>query len=71
MLSSFQDPANHSVPILDTFVDPQDNSISYIVMPFLQPVDYPPFFVVEEILNFADQILEVTTSAPLSKFNPS
>jgi len=40
-------------------------------MPFLRDIDYPPFYVVEEILNFADQILEVTTSAPLSKFNPS
>lgn len=58
MLRSYQDPTNHTVPILDVFADTQDDSISYIVMPFLQPVDDPPFYVIEEILNFADQILE-------------
>ena len=61
MLSSNQDLANHSVPILDIFADTQDDSITYIVMPFLRPVDSPPFYVIEEILDFADQILEVTT----------
>jgi len=67
MLSSYQDPTNHSVPILDIFADTQDDSISYIVMPFLRPVDDPPFYVTEEILNFADQILEVTTFVLLSQ----
>ena len=71
MLSSCQDQANHSVPILDIFVDTQDDSISYIVMPFLRPIDQPPFYAIEEILNFADQILEVTIFVPLSKFNTS
>jgi serine/threonine protein kinase len=60
MLGSFKDPANHSVPILDTFVDDTDNSISYIVMPFLRLVDEPPFYAMDEILDFADQILEVS-----------
>ena len=67
MLSYPQDPANHSVPILDIFADTQDDSISYIVMPFLRPVDEPPFYVIEEILDFADQILEVTTFVLLSQ----
>jgi hypothetical protein len=71
MLCSHQDPANHSVPILDTFVDAQDDSISYIVMPFLRPMDEPPFFAIEEILNFTDQILEVNIFSSLSKFDPS
>jgi len=66
MLSSYQDSTNHSVPILDIFTDTQDDSISYIVMPFLRPVDEPPFYAVEEILDFADQILEVTTFVPSS-----
>ena len=35
-------------------------------MPFLRPVDEPPFYAVEEILDFADQILEVTTFVPSS-----
>jgi len=66
MLSSYEDPTSHSVPILDTFVDSLDESISYIVMPFLRLVDEPPFYVVGEILDFADQILEVSTVPRLS-----
>jgi hypothetical protein len=62
MLSSYEDPTNHSVPILDTFVDSADESISYLVMPFLRTLDEPPFYVIEEILDFADQILEVSIS---------
>lgn len=58
-LSELDDPANNSVPILDTFVDSVDKSISYLVMPFLRPSDYPPFGVVEEVVDFADQVLEV------------
>lgn len=57
---SYEDPTNHSVPILDTFVDSSDKSISYMVMPFLRILDEPPFFIVGEILDFADQILEVS-----------
>jgi hypothetical protein len=59
MLSALDDPANHSVPILDTFGDLVDKSISYMVMPFLRLTDNPPFEVVEEVLDFVDQILEV------------
>jgi hypothetical protein len=58
-LSAIDDPANHSVPICDTFEDPTDNSISYMVMPFLRLSDNPPFEVVEELLDFVDQVLEV------------
>ena len=58
-LSDIDDPANHSVPILDTFVDSVDNSISYLVMPFLRLFDDPAFDVVEEVVDFADQALEV------------
>jgi hypothetical protein len=58
-LSAIDDPANHSVPILDTFEDSVNKSISYLVMPFLRLTDNPRFEVVEEVLDFADQILEV------------
>jgi len=58
-LSAIDDPTNHSVPILDTFEDSVDKSISYMVMPFLRLVDNPPFHTVEEVLDFVDQILEV------------
>ena len=59
MLSAIDDTMNHSVPILDTFEDSINKSISYIVMPFLRLADSPRFEVVEEVLDFADQILEV------------
>ena len=59
MLSAIDDPANHSVPIIDAFEDSVNKSISYMVMPFLRLTDSPRFEVVEEVLDFADQILEV------------
>ena len=59
MLSAIDDPANHSAPILDTFEDSVNKSISYLVMPFLRLTDNPRFEVVEEVLDFIDQTLEV------------
>ena len=59
MLSAIDHSANHSVPILDTFEDSINESISYLVMPFLRLTDNLCFEVVEEVLDFADQILEV------------
>jgi hypothetical protein len=59
MLSAIEDPANHSVPILDTFEDSVKESISYLVMPFLRLTDEPRFEVVEDVLDFADQLLAV------------
>jgi hypothetical protein len=59
MLNTIDDPANHSVPILDTFEDSVNKSISYLVMPFLRLIDDPSFEVVEDVLDFVDQILEV------------
>jgi len=66
-LGAIDDPANHSVPILDTFEDPVDKSISYLVMPFLRLADDPPFEVVEEVFDFVDQILEVRLEHKLIK----
>jgi len=57
-LSNIDDPANHSVPILDTFEDPDNTSISYLVMPFLRLTDSPLFGRVEEVLDFVGQLLE-------------
>jgi hypothetical protein len=67
MLNTIDDPANHSVPILDTFEDSVNKSISYLVMPFLRLTDDPPFEVVEEVLDFADQILEVRLEHELTR----
>ncbi len=62
VFAAVEDPANHSVPILDTFMDPADDSVSYIVMPFFRPSDNPPFETVGEVADFVDQILEVRSS---------
>jgi hypothetical protein len=67
MLTAIDDSANHSVPILDTFEDSVNKSISYLVMPFLRLTDSPRFEVVEEVLDFADQILEVCPEHELTK----
>jgi hypothetical protein len=67
MLSAIDDSTNHSVPILDTFEDIVNKSISYLVMPFLRLTDDPRFEVVEEVLDFADQILEVRLENELTK----
>jgi len=52
------DPRNHSVPVLEIFQDDEDESISYMVMPFLRLVREPEFEDIEEIIHFVDQILE-------------
>jgi hypothetical protein len=62
ILAAVKDPANHSVPILDTFMDPADDSISYIVMPFLRPSDSPSFETVGETADFVDQVLQVRSN---------
>ncbi|KZV68675.1 hypothetical protein PENSPDRAFT_609710 [Peniophora sp. CONT] len=52
------DPRNHAVRILDYFQDDVDNTISYIVMPFLLPIDEPPMERVGECIDFVTQFLE-------------
>ena len=53
------DPKNHCVPVITVIDDPEDDTKSYLVMPFLRPADDPPFDFVKEIVDFVDQILEV------------
>ena len=53
------DPRNHSVPILDIFKDEEDDTISYMVMPFLRLIHNPDFETVDDVVRFVDQILEV------------
>ena len=62
-----RNPWNHSVPVLDLFQDDDDPSISYLIMPFLRLIDRPPFDLVEEVVDFVDQILEVR-GRPLDHF---
>ena len=54
------DPRNHCVPVTNGFKDHEDPHVSYMVMPFLRPVDTPPYEYVKEIIDFTDQILEVS-----------
>lgn len=56
-------PRNHAVPILDHFQDDVDPSISYIVMPFLRPLDNPPPEKVGDCIDFVTQYLEVRVGA--------
>ena len=55
-----RDPRNHCVPIFDVFVDTRDPTISFIVMPFLLPIDRPEFDTVGSILKCIEQLLEVS-----------
>lgn len=52
-------PQNHSVPILDHFPSEESPELSFIVMPFLRAIDDPPFYFVDEVIDFVDQVLEV------------
>lgn len=60
------DPRNHCVPVTKVFKDHENQDLSYVVMPFLRLMDDPPFERVKEIVEFADQILEVLVNSPPS-----
>ena len=60
------DPRNHCVPTVKLFEDHNNNQVSYIVMPFLRPINDPPFESVKEIIDFVDQILEVFSDVSIS-----
>lgn len=55
------DPRNHCAPVIEVVDDPDDDSLSYMVMPFLRNADSPPFQYIGEIIDFVNQILEVKT----------
>ena len=65
-----EDPSNHSVPILDTFEDETNAEVSYIVMPLLRNFDNPPFESVEDVLEFGEQVLEVSISMLINNSPP-
>ncbi|KAI0334926.1 hypothetical protein GY45DRAFT_1294684 [Cubamyces sp. BRFM 1775] len=51
-------PRNHSVPVLEILRDPEDETWSYMVMPFLRYIDDPPFESIENVLDCCEQLLE-------------
>lgn len=54
-----KDPRNHCVPILDVIREESLPHMELLVMPLLRPFDKPPFFSVDEMLDFMKQTLEV------------
>ncbi|THH31946.1 hypothetical protein EUX98_g2224 [Antrodiella citrinella] len=52
-------PYNHSVPVLDHFLKPDDPSVTFIVTPYLRPIKDPPFRLAGEIMGYLEQVLEV------------
>ncbi|KAI0771522.1 kinase-like domain-containing protein [Trametes elegans] len=52
------DSRNHSVPILDVLQNTDEPDTRYIVMPYLTYIDEPNFEIVEDMLDFGEQILE-------------
>ena len=54
-----QDPRNHCVPIIDHFEDELESGMTFMVMPFLLPINKPAFETVDNVIDFVDQILEV------------
>ena len=47
---------NHSVPLLDII---EGEDMDYLVMPLLRRFFNPPFYYVEEVVDFVGQTLEV------------
>ncbi|OCB91918.1 hypothetical protein A7U60_g786 [Sanghuangporus baumii] len=56
-----RDPHNHTVPVLDAFLDDENEKYTFIVPPLLHPYFHPDFFSVDEVLNFTRQLLEVVS----------
>lgn len=61
-----EDPRNHCVPVLDAFPDNEDETLTYIVMPYLHEMNQPDFYWVGDVVDFVDQVLEVRDFAPNS-----
>lgn len=56
---NLRDPTNHCVPIFDYFIDEEEDDMGYLVMPVLRRFNDPPFFYVDEVVDFIKQTLEV------------
>ncbi|KAI0345533.1 kinase-like protein [Trametopsis cervina] len=56
-----EDSRNHCVPLLETFGDPDNPDDIYMVMPYLRPIDKPPFETLGDVIDFVSQMLEGLT----------
>ncbi|KAI0358579.1 hypothetical protein OH77DRAFT_1578883 [Trametes cingulata] len=52
------DPRNHTVPLLDVFLVPDDPDVTILVMPLLRPRNDPPWSTVGEVIAFLSQIFQ-------------
>ena len=50
---------NHCVPIYDYFIDDEEPFVGFLVMPLLRRFNDPPFYYVDEVMDFIKQTLEV------------
>ncbi len=57
-----EDPRNHCVPVLDVLDDPEDPTVSFMVMHFLRRIDDVEFDTVGSIFDCVDQLLEVSST---------
>lgn len=62
--NAVEEPRNHCVPILDTFID-ETEDIVYIVMPLLRAFNDPAFVTVAEVIDFVDQMVQVSQPSRL------
>lgn len=53
-----EDPRNRTVDVIEVFDDPDNDEISYLVMPLLRNAGDPAFQYVKEIIDLVDQVLE-------------
>ncbi|KAI0028574.1 hypothetical protein K488DRAFT_58252 [Vararia minispora EC-137] len=60
-----QDGRNHACPIIDVFSDVHDSKVCYMVMPFLRPINKPPFETVGEVVDCITQLLELCYASSL------
>ena len=62
-LTAFEDSDNHCVPLLEVIPDEDPTSnVSFLVTPYLRPMNNPPFFAVAEVLDCIQQTLEVCST---------
>ena len=65
------DPRNHCIPVIESFSDDLLANVSYLVMPFLRDMDDPSFELVMDIIDFSDQVIEVSLSQLMTPSNGS
>ncbi|EJC99800.1 uncharacterized protein FOMMEDRAFT_127984 [Fomitiporia mediterranea MF3/22] len=52
------DSENHCIPFYEIVRDDEAPSLEFIIMPLLRPFNDPPFFSVDEVLDFMQQTLQ-------------